>query len=546
MARRDFSGVTSEQVLSALRAGPFFGEGYAWFYQVSNGTGWHGRKRFADALVLSCWPSRGINLSGIEVKVSRSDWRRELDIPEKAEAIAKWCVALDTRVLTLDLRWVRAGDLKDGDRLIGFDEAKDDGPSRLARKWRPSTVTGLRVQRAPVFRIEMESGASLRCTGDHMWLASTGGRGHGSRVDWRSTENIAKLLRRRNCSVFLPRYMTPWERLETHDAGYLAAALDGEGCLPTPRHRKTGRAGRGWSLFFAQKRNSMLEKVKRILVEHGFNAGEYIPADRSVIVLKPSRNLHDVVRFLGQMRPVRLLDNWERQFCEFPCGMRTYIHDRIVAVVPDGSAEVAVMTTSTRTFIAEGYASHNCDYWWIAAPTGVVQLAELPKKWGLYEVDGKKLTVVKAAPKLKRKPFDLPFIASLLRNGASQIDAARQAGHAAGYEAAERANNADAVSELQQKLYEAERAKTDAVRDAGWAQRDLAQLKANVAAFEKSAGLPEGTCSRSQYLGSSPVGEYFKLAELLSQRPIEPLIETLGNAVRTLTDLQRRTKGAAA
>lgn len=80
------------QVLDALKA-PYPLESHAWLYEVCSHTG-YGRgtpTRFADALVVSTWPSRGIWLGGIEVKVARSDWLRELRSPEKADPIAKFC-----------------------------------------------------------------------------------------------------------------------------------------------------------------------------------------------------------------------------------------------------------------------------------------------------------------------------------------------------------------------------------------------------------------------------------------------------------------------
>lgn len=48
--------------------------------------------RTADVLALGLWPSRGNELHGFEVKVSRADWRKELAQPEKAEG---WCQIVD-------------------------------------------------------------------------------------------------------------------------------------------------------------------------------------------------------------------------------------------------------------------------------------------------------------------------------------------------------------------------------------------------------------------------------------------------------------------
>lgn len=63
---------------------------WAIFFEVQNGTG-AGRSRYADALAMNLFPSRGLELHGFEVKVSRSDWKRELSNPHKAEDHFKNC-----------------------------------------------------------------------------------------------------------------------------------------------------------------------------------------------------------------------------------------------------------------------------------------------------------------------------------------------------------------------------------------------------------------------------------------------------------------------
>lgn len=63
---------------------------YAIMWEVNEGTG-HNTGRSADAVIMSLWPSRGLELHGVEIKVSRSDWKREAADPTKAEAIAKYC-----------------------------------------------------------------------------------------------------------------------------------------------------------------------------------------------------------------------------------------------------------------------------------------------------------------------------------------------------------------------------------------------------------------------------------------------------------------------
>lgn len=68
---------------------------YAFLTHVRNQTGYgnltNDSVRTADALALGLWKSRGYNLEGFEIKVSREDWIKEWKDPEKAEAIAKYC-----------------------------------------------------------------------------------------------------------------------------------------------------------------------------------------------------------------------------------------------------------------------------------------------------------------------------------------------------------------------------------------------------------------------------------------------------------------------
>lgn len=79
---------------------------WALLREVANATG--GRaERSADALVISLWPSRGIAIHGVEIKIHRHDWFRELKQPEKSAPIQRYCdywwvAAPSTEVVHLD------------------------------------------------------------------------------------------------------------------------------------------------------------------------------------------------------------------------------------------------------------------------------------------------------------------------------------------------------------------------------------------------------------------------------------------------------------
>lgn len=64
---------------------------YAFLTEVRNSVGFQSKVRTADAMAMSLWPSRGLYMTGFEVKVSRADWKKELRSPEKAEELARYC-----------------------------------------------------------------------------------------------------------------------------------------------------------------------------------------------------------------------------------------------------------------------------------------------------------------------------------------------------------------------------------------------------------------------------------------------------------------------
>jgi hypothetical protein len=91
--------ITSEAAMLLALRDHFRSPEYALLPQVRNSTGYSSVIRTADALVMGLWPSRGIYLHGIEIKVSRADWAKEKRSPEKADEIAKFC----------DFWWLAAG-----------------------------------------------------------------------------------------------------------------------------------------------------------------------------------------------------------------------------------------------------------------------------------------------------------------------------------------------------------------------------------------------------------------------------------------------------
>jgi hypothetical protein len=80
----------SESVIAGRLAKKFPAPEFAFMTQVGNATGTR-TNRHADAIAMSLWPSRGLDLHGFEIKCYRNDFLNEKKNPAKAEAIQQFC-----------------------------------------------------------------------------------------------------------------------------------------------------------------------------------------------------------------------------------------------------------------------------------------------------------------------------------------------------------------------------------------------------------------------------------------------------------------------
>lgn len=89
--------------------------------EVRNATGFRQRVRYADAIAMNMYPSRGLQIHGFEIKIRRSDWLKELKTPDKADEIGRYC----------DQWWIvaPAGVINDGEvpAAWGWYEARKRG-----------------------------------------------------------------------------------------------------------------------------------------------------------------------------------------------------------------------------------------------------------------------------------------------------------------------------------------------------------------------------------------------------------------------------------
>lgn len=252
-----------------------------------------------------------------------------------------FCLQPSTPVLTEDLRWVPVGSLNVGDKLIGFDEDLPGGKGK-GRTWQPAEVTETSIIWAPRYKITMESGKELVSTSEHMWLA----RRSQYDYEWFKTSKLKPGDKIKSLGV------DPWGSDDTREGGYLAGFFDGEGYV-------AGRLNKFYTLGYSQNNGVVNDYVKELLLKKGFSYTDHTEGEKLAKV-RINGGQAEIMRFLGQIRPERLLPKFHAAFY----GSRIYgsanpAVDIVASVEYLDEGEVVALGTSTNTLVADGLLSHN-------------------------------------------------------------------------------------------------------------------------------------------------------------------------------------------
>jgi ParB-like chromosome segregation protein Spo0J len=273
----------------------------------------------------------------------------------KSIAADGFCVEESTPVLCADLVWRPAGELRVGQELVAFDEDPPEVEHKHGRRFRTAAVTDNALFEDELYEVRTESGDVVRCNARHPWLVRRNTL--AVKVTWVETADL------RPTDVLL-KLFEPWEVDRTYEGGWLAGFLDGEGCISAETtHNGSAMPVR---LSVTQKPGA---KALRMVGEMQRRCPSLEVSTVEWSKTHPERNWQDNVRvrvndmasvmaILGSVRPQRLLDNagrfWEeRAICTRGSGQA------IASVSKVGRGRLASLSTSTRTYIAAGFAVHN-------------------------------------------------------------------------------------------------------------------------------------------------------------------------------------------
>jgi len=254
--------------------------------------------------------------------------------------IAGSCLTPDHKVLTADLEYIPLGEAYVGTKLVSFEEEVTD---KRSRRYVTGTVTNHRLDVAEVFQVTLASGKQFKVTADHNWFVKTGSKYH-----WVQTQHL-----RRGTNI--PKLFDEWTTADTRKAGWLAGIYDGEGSLS---QRRT-TAGTIQQLAVSQNDGIVLRRIESALKAHGFTPGKYQANGRNCFQTKITGGTTEIARFLGTIKPYRLLDKFSPDYLgRINCSDDR--NDKVIDIVSIGAQEIVRIEIDAKTMIVEGYGHHNC------------------------------------------------------------------------------------------------------------------------------------------------------------------------------------------
>lgn len=264
------------------------------------------------------------------------------------------CVAPGNRVLTKDLKWVDVATLKVGDELLTIEESltqeKRGKGSGKARKYKTATVLHASPIQKECYEIELSNGTKITASEDHPWLTRIQPNYPMKFVETKDLEGYPLL-----------KMLDPWETDNSYEAGYLAAFMDGEGCLNQSK-REEGRNTNLFNVSFSQKSPEIIAKLTDCLDAKGFSWTSTV-YDKNHLDMRKilvTGGLSESLKFMGSVRPSKLD---QINYCSLETNQTMVQEDvKIIAIKPVGIQTVIGLETSSGTYFVEGFPCHNSQF----------------------------------------------------------------------------------------------------------------------------------------------------------------------------------------
>lgn len=268
---------------------------------------------------------------------------KNISIVEFAES-SDFCNPPEAPVWMSDLTFKSIGDIQIGDKVMGW-YRKENYATRVMCE---SEVLNVARKQSPIIKVTMESGRVFRCTPDHLWLtASFSSQDRGQNGEWFGTPIVGRKLVH---IIDVPKKLSKEDQKKAY---WLGGIFDGE-----------GSAGSNY-MGIAQSPTynpEVYAEIKSVLTKLGFDFNE---TDRSFYlrISKEKRTIgvnhaykQMITNFVNWCDPVK-----KDKIAQRAMTRMSRLSDKIIKIEPDGYGEVIALTTSTGNYVANGYASKNCN-----------------------------------------------------------------------------------------------------------------------------------------------------------------------------------------
>lgn len=277
------------------------------------------------------------------------------------------CVQKDTPILMKDFTWKKAGELVEGDEIIAFEEGLPPGvplrnkeskwqnPLNRARQLQTAVVTHNHIEKVECVKVKFTNGYELITTPNHPWLMRSKKDNY---IKWRESRDLKPGDR-------VLRICSPWEQGDTYEEGWMGGFIEGEGSLMKKDDVPS-------AIQWCQRPTVVKEKADKYADLLGINRFDYLPKTNwglgkgDCVYTNTLGGKWEVFKWLGKLNLQRL-----KSHVNYDCLGNLYTQNTdanemetyyVQTVEPCGYHEIAALSTSTSTYIADGFAMHNCKF----------------------------------------------------------------------------------------------------------------------------------------------------------------------------------------
>lgn len=277
------------------------------------------------------------------------------------------CVEKDTPILMKDFTWRKAGELKEGDEIIAFEEGlspnmplrdsngKWNNPLGRPRKLKLAKVTYNNISIEECVKVKFTNGYELITTYNHPWLMKTASDNF---LKWRDSIDLKPGDR-------VIRICKPWEINNSYEGAWMSGFIEGEGSLIKDNNHPS-------AIQWCQRPTMVKERADKYADILDIKRFDYVPHANceigrgDCVYTNTMGGKWQVFKWLGSLRLERLSSHVDYENLGFLYGQNSDTNDQetlyVESVEPCGEHEIAQLSTTTGTYIADGFAMHNCAF----------------------------------------------------------------------------------------------------------------------------------------------------------------------------------------